>query len=102
VQQLSLNIVRRLACAEGRHIEREWDSRSLTGGYVAMSERNGAQVRIREAGLDHALKAPLRALEELIEEHLVSEDESKRTKGFRLHRLNAEERKRGADARSRN
>jgi len=91
-----LDILKQLAGAEGRYIEWEWDPRTLTGDYVAMREANGARVSMGEAGRNHSLKVPLRALEELIEECLVSEDRSKRTTGFRLYRLNADGRKRGA------
>jgi hypothetical protein len=99
VQQLSWDILKQLAGVEGRYIEWEWDPRTLTGDHVAMRESNGGPVNIDHAlGRIHHLKVPLRALEELIEEHLVSEDQSKRTTGFRLYRLNAEGRKRGAGA----
>jgi hypothetical protein len=99
VQQLSLDILKQLAGVEGRYIEWEWDPSTLTGDQVAMRESNGVSVNIDHAlGRTHHLKVPLRALEELIEEHLVSEDQSKRTTGFRLYRLSAEGQKRGADA----
>jgi len=54
------------------------------------------QVVIRDTGgRSHYLKLPLRALEELIQEQLISEDPSRNVAGFRLYRLNAEGRKRG-------
>jgi hypothetical protein len=98
VQQLSWDILKQLAGVEGRYIEWEWDPRTLTGDQVAMREPSGGPVNIDSAlGRIHHLRVPLRALEELIEERLVSEDQTKRTAGFRLYRLNAEGRKRGAD-----
>jgi hypothetical protein len=97
VLQLSWDILKQLAGVEGRYIEWEWDPRTLTGDHVAMRESNGVSVNIDSAlGRTYHLKVPLRALEELIQADLVSEDPSKRTTGFRLYRLNAEGRKRSA------
>jgi hypothetical protein len=99
VQQLSWDILEQLAGVEGRYIEWEWDPRTLSGDHVAMRESNGVPVNIDNAlGRIHHLKVPLRALEELIEERLVFEDQSKRTTGFRLYRLSVDGRKRGAAA----
>ncbi len=96
MQLLSEEILKELAGVEGRYIEWEWDPRTLSGDIVAMREPDGLQVNILTAnGNNLCLRVPLRALEELIEEALVSEDPSKRTAGFRLYRLNAEGRKRG-------
>ncbi len=93
---LSEDILKELASVDGRYIEWEWDPRTLMDDYVAMREADGLQVNIHSNhGQMHYLKVPLRVLEELIEDALVSEDQSKRTTGFRLFRLNAEGRKRG-------
>lgn len=82
MQQLSLDILKQLAGVEGRTIEWEWDPSTRTGEQVAMREPNGLFVNTDHAlGRVHRLKVPLRALEELIEERLVSEDQSKRTAG---------------------
>ncbi len=95
MQLLSEDILKELASVEGRYIEWEWDPRTLSDDFLAMREPDGVQVSIgRDGGHKHSLKVPLRALEELLEEELVSEDQSKRTKGFRLYRVNAEGRKR--------
>lgn len=90
MQLLSEEILKELAGVEGRYIEREWDPRTLTGDYVVMREPDGFQVHVGDTRRNQCLNVPLRALEELIQEDLVSEDQSKRTSGFRLYRLNAE------------
>jgi len=96
VQLLSEGILKELLSVEGRYIEWEWDPRTLTDDYIAMREPDGFRVAIsNKNGLDHHLKVSPRALEELIQEQLISEDPSRRAPGFRLYRLNAEGRKRG-------
>jgi len=95
VQLLYEEILKELACVEGRYIEWEWDTRTLTGDLVSMRERNGSQVNIGASdGRTQHLKVPLRALEEMIQADFVSEDPSKRTAGFRLYRLSEEGRNR--------
>ena len=96
MQLISEDILKELLSIEGRYIEWEWDPRTLTNDYITMREPDGLQVVIRSTGgRSQHLKVPLRALEELIQEHLVSEDPSRKVSGFRLYRLNAEGRKRG-------
>ena len=96
---LSEDILKELAGVEGRYIEWEWDTRTLTNDFVAMREPDGLQVNIgKDDGQSHYLKVSLRSLEELIEQDLVSEDDSKRTSGFRLYRLSTKGRKRGGHA----
>jgi hypothetical protein len=96
VQFISEDILKELIKVEGRYIEWEWDPRTLTNDYITMREPDGLPVVIRNnGGRSHNLKVPLRALEELIQEHLVSEDPTRKVTGFRLYRLNAEGRKRG-------
>jgi hypothetical protein len=96
VQLISEGILKELLSVEGRYIEWEWNPRTLTNDYITMREADGLQVVIRSiGGRSHYLKVPLRALEELIQEQLLSEDPSRKVAGFRLYRLNAEGRKRG-------
>jgi hypothetical protein len=99
VQLLSEGILKELLSVEGRYIEWEWDPSTLTDDHIAMREPGGFRVAIsNKDGLGHHLKVPLRALEELIQENLVSEDPLRRALGFRLYRLSAEGRKRGGSA----
>jgi hypothetical protein len=96
VQLISEDILKELLSVEGRYIEWEWDPRTLTNDYITMREPDGLQVVLRNnGGRSQHLKMTLRALEELIQEHLVSEDPSRKVTGFRLYRLNAEGRKYG-------
>jgi hypothetical protein len=97
VQLISEDILKELLSVEGRYIEWEWDPRTLTNDYITMREPDGVQVVIGNSvgGRRHYLNVTLRALEELIQEHLVSEDPTRKVTGFRLYRLNAEGRKRG-------
>ena len=96
MQLISEDILKELLSVEGRYIEWEWDPRTLTNDYVTMREPDGLQVVIGSlSGRNHNLKVPLRALEELIQEHFISEDPSRKVTGFRLYRINAEGRKRG-------
>ncbi len=97
MQVISEDILKELLSVEGRYIEWEWDTRTLTNDYITMREPDGLQVAIRNnGGRSRNLKVPLRALEELIQEQLVSEDPSRKVTGFRLYRINAEGRKRGS------
>jgi hypothetical protein len=96
VQLISEDILKELLNVEDRYIEWEWDPRTLTNDYITMREPDGLQVVIKNTGgRSRYLRVPLRALEELIQEHLVSEDPSRKVTGFRLYRLSAEGRKRG-------
>ena len=96
MQLISEDILKELLSVDGRYIEWEWDPRTLANDYITMREPDGLQVAVRSmGGRSHYLKVTLRALEELIQEHLVSEDPSRKVRGFRLYRLNAEGRKRG-------
>jgi hypothetical protein len=96
VQLISEDILKELLSVEGRYIEWEWDPRTLTNDYITMREPDGLQVVIgNKAGRSHYLNVTLRALDELIQEHVVSEDATRKVTGFRLYRLNAEGRKRG-------
>ena len=96
MQLISVDILKELLSVDGRYIEWEWDPRTLANDYITMRELDGLKVAIRDTGgRSHYLKVPLRALEELIQEQLISEDQSRNVAGFRLYRLNAEGRKRG-------
>ena len=96
MQLLSEGILKELLSVEGRYIEWEWDPLTLTDDYITMREPDGSQVAIsNKGGRNRNLKVPLRALEELIQENLVSEDPSRRAPGFGLYRLSAEGRKHG-------
>ena len=96
VQLISEDILKELLSVEGRYIEWEWDPRTLTNDYITMREPDGLQVVIGNmGGRSRYLNVTLRALEELIQEHLVSEDPTRKVTGFRLYRLNAEGRRRG-------
>ncbi len=96
MQLISEDILKELLSVEGRYIEWEWDPRTLTNDYITMREPDGLQVVIgNKGGRSNYLNVTLRALDELIQEHLVSEDLTRKVTGFRLYRLNAEGRKRG-------
>ncbi len=96
MQLISEDILKELLSIEGRYIEWEWDPRTLTDDYITLREPDGSQVLVRNrGGRSLYFGVPLRALEELIQEHLVFEDSSRKVSGFRLYRLNAEARKRG-------
>ncbi len=96
MQLISEDILKELLSNEGRYIEWEWDTRTLTDDYITLREPDGSQVLVKKrGGRSPYFSVPLRALEELIQEHLISEDSSRKVSGFRLYRLNAETRKRG-------
>jgi hypothetical protein len=99
VELLSEGILKELASVEGRYIEWEWDPRTQTSDYIAMREAAGVPVQMAHAsGRVQSLDVPVRALEELIAQQLVCEDQSKRASGFRLYRLTAEGRRRASPA----
>ncbi len=96
MQLISEDILKELLSIDGRYIEWEWDPRTLANDYITMRDSNGLQVVIRDAGgRSHHIKVPPRALEELIQDQLISEDPSRNLAGFRLYRVNAEGRKHG-------
>lgn len=96
MQLIPEDILKELLIVEGRYIEWEWDPRTLANDYITMREPDGLQVMTGDArGRSQYLNVPLRALEELIEERLISEDPSRKVAGFRLYRVNAEGRKHG-------
>jgi hypothetical protein len=95
VQLLSEDLLRKLIDVEGRYIEWHWDTFTLTSDHVAMREPGGTQAESSDARGRQYLQVPLRALEELIQEQLISEDESEMAAGYRRYRSTEEGRKRG-------
>jgi hypothetical protein len=99
VELFSEGILKELASVEGRYIEWEWDPRTQADDYIAMRESAGVPVQMCHAsGRIQYLDVPIRALEELIAQQFVCEDQSKRASGFRLYRLTAEGRRRAIPA----
>jgi len=99
VRLLSEDILKELASVEGRYIEWEWDPRTQGGDYIAMRDSSGLPVQTAHAsGRIKDLDVPVRALEELIAQELVCEDQTKRESGFRLYRLSAQGQRRARPA----
>ena len=97
MQLLSEDILKELAGVEGRYIEWEWDTRTLTNDFVAMREPDGLQVNIGKNGRPEPLPQSVPQVFRGIDRATTSflRIDSKRTSGFRLYRLSAKGRKRG-------
>lgn len=93
---LSDDVLKELVAVEGRFIEWEWDPQTLKSDYITMRESGGRPVILTDkSGEEHYLRVSPKALEEMIHEKFVYEDELKRAGGFRLYRLTDKGRARG-------
>ncbi len=84
---LSGDVLEELIAVEGRYVQWEWDPRTLKNDYVTLREASGHQiVRRDKGGREINLRVAHGAMQKLIDERAVFEDESKRASGFRIYR----------------
>ncbi|MGA7328383.1 MAG: hypothetical protein WBX25_28805 [Rhodomicrobium sp.] len=86
-EMLSSDLLQDLVAVEGRYIQWEWDPRTLQNDYISLREASGDPVvRRDESGREFSLRTNRDAVQRLISEHSVHEDESRRAPGFRIYR----------------
>ena len=84
----SESVLKELIAVEGRYIQWEWDPQTLKHDYITLREAGGHQVvKFDKHGREINIRVAQEALEQLIREHSIYEDELKRASGFRIYRL---------------
>jgi hypothetical protein len=80
-------LLRELIAIEGRYIQWEWDPQTLSNDYITLREATGyTVVQLDSNGRALNIRVPRGSVQRLIAERSVSEDEAKRTPGFRIFR----------------
>ena len=86
-EMLSSDLLQDLVAVEGRYIQWEWDPRTLQNDYITLREASGDPVVRRDkSGREFSLRTNRDAVQRLISEHSVHEDELRRAPGFRIYR----------------
>ena len=81
------DLLRELTAVEGRYIQWEWEPQTLTNDYISLREATGYPVVLRDkTGREFSVRVSRRAVQKLISEHSVYEDELRRAPGFRIYR----------------
>ena len=89
------DLLRELTAVEGRYIQWEWEPRTLTNDYITLREATGHPVVQRDkSGREFSVRVSRGAVQKLISEHYVYEDELRRASGFRIYRPTEEGRSR--------
>lgn len=84
----SSDVLQALLADEGRYIEWEWDPRTLKNDHITLREASGYHVvRHDKNGRAFNLYVARDAMQGLIGDRSVYEDEAKRASGFRIYRL---------------
>ena len=84
---LPSDLLRELIAVEGRYIQWEWEPRTLSNDYITLREATGHPVVQRDkSGREFSVHVSRGAVQKLISEHSVYEDETKRASGFRIYR----------------
>jgi len=84
---LSSDVLQILVAAEGRYIQWEWDPQTLQDDYITLREASGYPVTGQDKrGREYSLRVARDAMQRLVDERSVYEDESKRALGFRIYR----------------
>jgi hypothetical protein len=89
------DVLKELIAVEGRYIEWEWDPQTLKHDYITLREAGGHQVVVFDkSGREIKLQVARDVIQQLIRQHSIYEDESKRASGFRIYRLTDQARSR--------
>ena len=81
------NLLRELIAVEGRYIQWEWEPSTLTDDYITLREATGHPVILHDkSGREFSVHVSRGAVQKLISEHSVYEDETRRASGFRIYR----------------
>jgi hypothetical protein len=92
---LPSELLRELIVVEGRYIQWEWEPRTLTNDYITLREATGHPVvQHDKSGREFGVRVSRGAVQKLITEHSVYEDETRRASGFRIYRPTEEGRSR--------
>ncbi len=84
---LSSDVLQILIAVEGRYIQWEWDPQTLKDDYITLREASGHPVTGQDRrGREYSLRVAREAMQRLVDERSVYEDESKRASGFRIYR----------------
>ena len=84
---LPSDLLRELIAVEGRYIQWEWEPRTLSNDYITLREATGHPVVQRDkSGRDLSVHVSRGAVQMLISEHSLYEDETRRASGFRIYR----------------
>ena len=86
-EMLPGDLLRELIAVEGRYIQWEWEPQTLTNDYITLREATGYPVVQRDkSGRELSVRVARGAVQSLISEHFVYEDELRRASGFRIYR----------------
>ena len=92
---LPSDLLQELIAVEGRYIQWEWEPQTLANDYISLREATGYPVVHRDKnGRQSNINVSRGALQTLIGEHSVCEDELRRASGFRIYRPTQEGRSR--------
>ena len=92
---LSSDTLQVLIAVEGRYIQWEWEPQTLTNDYISLREATGYPLVIRDkTGRELSVRVSRRAVQKLISEHSLYEDELRRAPGSRIYRPTEEGRSR--------
>ena len=84
---LPSDLLRELIAVEGRYIQWEWEPQTLANDYISLREATGYLVVQRDKnGREASIHVPRGAVQKLIGEHSIYEDELRRASGFRIYR----------------
>jgi hypothetical protein len=86
-ESLASDLLRELIAVEGRYIQWEWEPSTLTNDHITLREATGYPVVLHDkSGREFSVHVSRGAVQKLISEHSVYEDETKRASGFRIYR----------------
>ncbi|MFY9639440.1 MAG: hypothetical protein WCD20_02290 [Rhodomicrobium sp.] len=84
---LPTDLLQELIAVEGRYIQWEWEPQTLANDYITLREATGyAVVQHDKSGRAFNVHVSRGAVQRLISEHSVCEDELRRASGFRIYR----------------
>jgi len=83
---LPSDLLRELIAVEGRYIQWEWEPRTLSDDYITLREATGHPVVQRDkSGREFSFHVSRGAVQKLVSEHSVYEDQTRRASGFRIY-----------------
>ena len=89
------DLLRELIAVEGRYIQWEWEPSTLTNDHITLREATGYPVILHDkSGREISIRVSRGAVQMLISEHSVYEDELRGASGFRIYRPTQEGRSR--------
>ncbi len=84
---LPSDLLQELIAVDGRYIQWEWESQTLANDYITLREATGYPVvKHDKSGKEFSVHVSRGAVQRLISEYSVYEDELRRASGFRIYR----------------